>query len=31
MYEIVSFRFSRLTVGEEQDHRLRQDETECDE
>ncbi len=31
MYEIVSFRFSRLPVGEEQDHRLRQDEKECDE
>ena len=31
LYEILSFRFSRLPVGEEQDHCLRQDDKECDE
>ncbi len=31
LYEIVSFRFGRLPMGEEQDHRLCQDDKECDE
>ena len=31
LYEIVSLCFSRLPVGEEQDHGLRQDDQECDE